>query len=46
MDDFRGDNLSWQLREGVVELALHREPANEMNMAMLVVRGPGFFSPH
>jgi enoyl-CoA hydratase len=36
MDDFQGDNLSWQLREGMVELALHRPPANEMNMAMLV----------
>jgi enoyl-CoA hydratase len=36
MEDFKGETLSWQLREEVIELALHRPPANEMGMAMLV----------
>jgi enoyl-CoA hydratase len=30
MKPFRGDTLSWQVGEGVVELALHREPCNEI----------------
>ena len=36
MEDFKGETLSWQLPEEVIELALHRPPANEMGRAMLV----------
>ena len=34
----RGDGsaLSWSVNEGVIELALHREPCNEMGSAALV----------
>lgn len=35
MKTFKGDNLSWQLREGVLELELHRPPCNEMGAGML-----------
>jgi enoyl-CoA hydratase/carnithine racemase len=35
MHNFEGNTLSWQLREGVIELALHREPCNEIGLAML-----------
>ena len=35
MHNFEGKTLSWQLREGVIELALHREPCNEIGLAML-----------
>jgi enoyl-CoA hydratase/carnithine racemase len=35
MDDYKGKTLSWRLADGVVELALHRAPANEIGLAML-----------
>jgi enoyl-CoA hydratase/carnithine racemase len=35
MDCFRGQALSWELKEGVVELALHREPCNEIGSLTL-----------
>lgn len=36
MKAFHGKALRWQWREGVVELTLDREPANEIGTAMLV----------
>jgi enoyl-CoA hydratase/carnithine racemase len=33
--DFKGKALSWQLTNGVVELALHREPCNELGSIAL-----------
>jgi len=30
MNSFHGQTLSWKLRDGVIELALHREPCNEI----------------
>lgn len=35
MKPFRGEALDWELAGGVLELALHREPANEIGTAML-----------
>jgi enoyl-CoA hydratase/carnithine racemase len=35
MHNFEGKTLSWQLREGMIELALHREPCNEIGLLML-----------
>ena len=35
MKNFRGEAISWQLVEGVVELALHRPPANEIGSVTL-----------
>jgi len=35
MDSFRGQALSWELRSGVVELSLHREPCNEIGSLTL-----------
>jgi len=35
MNEFRGQSLSWQLKDGVVELALHREPCNEIGSIAL-----------
>src|SRR5579872_3141879 len=35
MDEYEGKTLSWRLADGVVELALHRPPANEIGLAML-----------
>jgi enoyl-CoA hydratase/carnithine racemase len=35
VDSWQGQNLSWELRDGVVELELHREPCNEIGTAML-----------
>ncbi len=35
MRSFSGQSLRWELREGVVELTLDREPANEIGSAML-----------
>ena len=35
MQSFIGKALSWQLINGVVELALHREPCNEVGSLML-----------
>jgi len=36
MNQFTGQALSWQLNNGVVELALHREPCNEIGLSTLV----------
>jgi enoyl-CoA hydratase len=33
--EFQGQSLSWVLRDGVVELALHREPLNEIGSLTL-----------
>jgi enoyl-CoA hydratase len=33
--EFQGQSLSWVLRDGVVELALHREPCNEIGSLTL-----------
>jgi enoyl-CoA hydratase len=33
--EFRGQALSWQLKDAVVELALHREPNNELGSVAL-----------
>jgi enoyl-CoA hydratase/carnithine racemase len=35
MKSFKGDTLSWELTAGRVELALHREPCNEIGSATL-----------
>ena len=35
MECFHGQALSWELRDGVVELALHREPCNEIGSLTL-----------
>jgi enoyl-CoA hydratase len=35
MESFRGEALSWELEHGVVELALHREPCNEIGSLTL-----------
>lgn len=35
MKDFSGNTLSWSLVDGVLELALHRPPCNEMGTATL-----------
>ena len=35
MNTFKGKMLSWRLADGVLELELHREPANEIGSAML-----------
>lgn len=35
MRSFSGQSLSWELREGIIELTLDREPANEIGSAML-----------
>jgi enoyl-CoA hydratase len=35
MDENKGKTLSWRLAEGVIEVALHRPPANEIGLAML-----------
>lgn len=35
MESFSGDTLSWQLTDGVIELALHRAPCNEIGSATL-----------
>lgn len=35
MESFRGQALSWELKNGVVELALHREPCNEIGSLTL-----------
>jgi enoyl-CoA hydratase len=36
MEQFRGQSLSWQLKDGIIELALHRAPCNELGSASLV----------
>ena len=35
MEQFRGKALSWELRSGVIELALHRAPCNELGSLSL-----------
>jgi enoyl-CoA hydratase len=35
-DHYQGETLSWELRDGVVELALHREPCNEIGSRTLI----------
>lgn len=35
MKQFRGQAVSWELKDGVVELALHREPCNEIGSVTL-----------
>jgi enoyl-CoA hydratase/carnithine racemase len=35
MKSFRGQTVSWELADDVLELALHREPCNEIGSAML-----------
>lgn len=35
MKQFQGQTLSWDLKDGVIELALHREPLNEIGSTTL-----------
>jgi enoyl-CoA hydratase len=35
MNQFKGQTLSWELKNGIVELALHREPCNEIGSSTL-----------
>jgi enoyl-CoA hydratase len=35
MNRFEGQSLSWELKDGIVELALHREPCNEIGSLTL-----------
>jgi enoyl-CoA hydratase/carnithine racemase len=35
MNQFQGQTLSWELKNGIVELALHREPNNEISSLTL-----------
>jgi enoyl-CoA hydratase/carnithine racemase len=35
MQSYAGETLSWELKDGCIELALHREPANEIGLATL-----------
>src|SRR5215467_274364 len=35
MNQYRGQWLSWELKDGVIELALHREPCNEIGSVAL-----------
>ena len=35
MKDYLGQNISWHLENGVIELALHREPCNELGTQSL-----------
>ncbi len=35
MNRFKGKTLSWELKDGVLELALHREPCNEIGSTTL-----------
>ena len=35
MNDFSGKTLSWTTKDGVLELALHREPCNEIGLETL-----------
>ena len=36
MNQFQGETLSWELKDGCIELALHRAPANEIGLQTLV----------
>jgi enoyl-CoA hydratase/carnithine racemase len=31
MKQFQGQTLSWEMRDGIIELVLHREPLNEIS---------------
>lgn len=35
MKDFKGKTLSWEVADGAIELALHREPCNEIGLETL-----------
>jgi enoyl-CoA hydratase/carnithine racemase len=35
MRSFKGETLSWEVRDGCIELALHREPCNEIGLPTL-----------
>src|SRR5712691_3977373 len=35
MTQFKGQALSWELKDGVIELALHRNPCNEIGSLTL-----------
>ena len=35
MEQFQGQTLSWSLKDGIIELALHREPLNEIGSLTL-----------
>src|SRR5260370_9857375 len=35
MNDFKGQTLSWQVVNGAIELALHRDPCNEIGSLTL-----------
>src|ERR1700687_3599761 len=35
MNPFKGETLSWELKDGVIELALHRDPCNEIGSLTL-----------
>lgn len=35
MKEFQGQTLSWALKDGIIELALHREPLNEIGSSTL-----------
>ena len=35
MKQFKGQTLSWELKDGIIELALHREPLNEISSLTL-----------
>jgi len=35
MKEFHGQTLSWEVKDGIVELALHREPLNEISSLTL-----------
>lgn len=35
MNTFQGQTLSWELKDGVIELALHRSPCNEIGISTL-----------
>ncbi len=35
MKSFQGQSLSWELKDGVIELELHRDPCNEIGSTTL-----------
>ncbi|HMY77041.1 MAG TPA: enoyl-CoA hydratase/isomerase family protein, partial [Blastocatellia bacterium] len=35
MQSYKGETLSWELKDGCIELSLHREPANEIGLKTL-----------
>lgn len=35
MTNFKGQSLSWELKDGIIEVALHREPCNEIGSLTL-----------